>query len=180
MPASTIPTIHGSACTTPPGPNPAADRREDRHRPRDCLPLVERAGVSRTKDPKRPATRSSPLPAEPTARIAAILDAHSLLCRSSGGTAHYATTKTVGISETTSGRVLALLPEGSRVAPPQSPVQGHAQMAKCQEAKKLDRFDHSFWVPLRRSVCQDAASRFGSSQTINHDSAEQRPNRGTH
>ena len=88
MPASTIPTIHGSARTAPPRPNPAAGRGEDRHRPRDCLPLVEGAGVSRAKDPKRLATRSSPLPAEPTARIAAILDPHSLLCRSSGGTAH--------------------------------------------------------------------------------------------
>jgi len=119
------------------------------------LTLVEGQAVLRKVQARiRPATRLSPLPAEPTARIAAILDAHSLLCRSSGGTAHYATTKTVRISEATSGRVLAFLPEGSRVAPAQSPVQGHAQMAKRQEAEKLDRFGQSFWIPLLCSICQ--------------------------
>jgi hypothetical protein len=179
MPASAIPTIHGSACTAPSGSNPAADRGEDRHRPRDSLPLVECTAVSRAKDPKRPATGTSPLPAEPTARIAAILDTHSLLCRSSGGTDRHATTKTVAITETTSGCVLSLLPKGSRVAPTQSPVRGYAQMAKRQEAEQLDRFGHSFWISLRRSVCQHAAPRFGSCRTINHHTLEQWPNRGT-
>lgn len=117
---------------------------------------------------------------EPTVRIAAILDAHSLLCRSCGGTAHYAATKTVVITETTSGCVLSLLPEGSRGAPTQSPVRGHAQMAKRQEAEQLDRFDHRFWIPLCRSVCQHAAPRFGSCRIINHDALELRPNRGTY
>src|ERR1035438_7832995 len=111
--ASAIPTIHRSACTAPSRSNPAADRGEDRHRPRDGLPLVECAGVSRAKDPKRPAAGSSPLPAEPTARIAAIFDAHSLLCWSCGGTVNYAAIKTVRTTETTSGCVLSLLPEGS-------------------------------------------------------------------
>src|SRR5260370_5405987 len=44
------------------------------------LQIAEKTGIA--KDPKRPAPGSSPLPAEPTARIAPILDAPSLLCRS--------------------------------------------------------------------------------------------------
>ena len=178
MPASATPTIHGGACTAPSRSNPAADRGEDRHRPRYSLPPVECAGVSRAKDPKRSATGSSPLPPEPTVRNATILDAHSLLRRSRGSTAYHAAAETVGITETTSGCLLSFLPEGSRVASTQSPVWGHAQMAKRQEAEQLDRYGHSFWIPLRSSVCQHATSRLASCRTIHHDAVEQRPNRG--
>jgi hypothetical protein len=166
MPASLTPTIHGSACIAPSGSDPATDPGEDRHQLRDSLPLIECATVSRAKDQKRPPTGSSPFPAEPTALAAAILDAltvssrlrqnangvvytnevefRSLLCRSSGGIAHHAATQTVGITEPTVGRVHLILPEGSRVAPTQSPVRSRAQMAKRQEAEQLDRYGHSF------------------------------------
>ena len=135
--------------------------------------MVECAGVSGASDPERPATASGPFPSEPRAGIAAVIDSDPLLRRPRVSATQYAVTNSVDGAEETFGRVPALLPQGSQTAAICSPVSSHAALAKCEEAEYLDSIGGRFWIPLHGPVCENAAPRFGSSETIDDNAMEQ-------
>ena len=135
--------------------------------------MVECAGVPGASDPKRPATGSGPFPSEARAGIAAVIDSNPLLCRPRVSATQYALTNSVDDAEETFRRVRALLPRGAQTASICSPVSSHAALAKCEEAVYLDSIGRRFWIPLYGPICENAAPRFGSGETIDDNAMQQ-------
>ena len=110
-----------------------------------------------------------------TENFGAVIDSNPLLCRPPVRAPQHAATNSVGGAEETFRRVHALLSRGLQTAPICSPVSSHAALAKCEEAECLDSIGGHFWIPLHGPVCENAAPRFGSSETIDDNAMEQWP-----
>jgi hypothetical protein len=116
------------------------------------LPMVECASVSEASDSKRPATGSGLFTSEPRAWIAAILDSNPLLCRPRVAATQHAATNTVARTEETFRSILPLLSQVSSTAPFHSSVSSHDEMAKRQEAGRLDKGGKHVWISFSGSV----------------------------
>jgi hypothetical protein len=85
----------------------------------------------------------------------------------------YAVTNSVDGAEETFGRVHALCPEAHKLRRLVLPVSSHTALAKWEEATYLNSIGGHFWIPLHGPACENAAPRFGSSETIDDNAMEQ-------
>jgi hypothetical protein len=69
--------------------------------------------------------------------------------------------------------ILTLLSQVSSTAPFHSSVSNHEEMAKRQEAGRLDKGGEHIWIPFSGSVREHAPPRFESGGTVDIDTLEQ-------